>query len=408
MYCPAMKNYLVVTHISKLMLLWSAVYLLTTATAHGQGQTGGSPPGGGQNAGGQQQGQSSTAGAGATYRIQSDMLAYQASDVIAQRIAADVQNQRLVIYDGPTFENLQFYEAYTAALSAFESAYNQLSPGGGSSLQDYSAVATAAQTIVNTLAAVRSSTEYGTQQTSLQSDALVSELAHHLSASSTVIAPKLFLETPNDLNFSAAPPANNCSSVVNSVPDQLACILKIRGQKVNAKGFADLDKIFQSFFANLIGVTVATSLAAQSSGGGGGGGGTQPSPAAPSVPSPSNAPQLNSIPLLATIIQGHRLATQLQTPACGAGAGSTKLLVLEATAAGGSYRVRHNFWVEVFWTTPSPSYNGGAVVTYLLIDPCSSAVIQSDTLRYMYDYGKFEHSKKLKSRANFTPINEAE
>jgi hypothetical protein len=83
------------------------------------------------------------------------------------------------------------------------------------------------------------------------------------------------------------------------------------------------------------------------------------------------------------------------------------VLVLEFVAGGGAYRIRHNFWIEVFWTTPDPSFNGGAIATYMLIDPCTSLVIRANTLRYMYGYGKPEKTLKLKSRANFTPSVEA-
>jgi len=284
MYHPPMKNYADVIGGTTRAFVLTATCLLAAMPSFGQAPpAGGSSPGGGQPPGGQQPAQPATPGA--SYRIQSDMLAYQASDVIAERIAADVRNQRLVIYDGPTFENLQFYEAYSAELNAFESAYNQLSPppaqpaapAPGNSLQDFTAAASAAQTIVNTLAATRSSTEYGTQQTNLQSDALVSQLVHHLNGANAVIVPKLLLEAPSELGFSAVPPPDHCGALANSVPDQLACILKIRAQKATYVGFADLDKTFQSFVANLIGITVATTLAAPPAGGGG---------AAPATPGP--------------------------------------------------------------------------------------------------------------------------
>jgi hypothetical protein len=83
-----------------------------------------------------------------------------------------------------------------------------------------------------------------------------------------------------------------------------------------------------------------------------------------------------------------------------------QLLVLEATIAGGSSRIRHNFWVEVFYTTPTPSFNGGAVVTYLLIDPDSSYVTKSEVLRYMYNYGKFKNLKPVEKGGNFCPVGE--
>ncbi len=46
------------------------------------------------------------------------------------------------------------------------------------------------------------------------------------------------------------------------------------------------------------------------------------------------------------------------------------------------------------------------MITYILIDPCTSQIVQSNTLRYIYDYGKFDGAKKVKSRANFVPTYE--
>jgi hypothetical protein len=380
----------------------------------GQGGKGAAQPqGAGQSPGSSPSPQGQPASSPAVYRIESDMLAYQAADVISAEIASEVKGQRLLVYDAPTFENLQFYEAYSAELSSLESGFSLVSGGTGATLNDFAAAATAAQTIVSSLAAMRSSTEYGTQQTSLQVDALIAQLSSHLAGSGPTIVPKFLLETPEDITFHQPVTNSNCAALSKSIPDQLSCLLRIRAQAAavpaNAQKFQDIDKLFQPFFANLLGVTVASSLI--------NGNGPQPQgqapaqpqtpaqPQAPATPAPSS--QLSAVPMLATVIMGHRLAAQLDVPDCSTTkASATKVLVVEATAAGGSYRIRHNFWVEVFWTTPSPSYNGGAIVTYLLIDPCTSTIVSSNTLRYMYDYGKFEKTKKLKSRANFTPTYE--
>lgn len=393
--------------------LTTIAFIGTAVTpAIGQGGKGaGQPQGAGQSPGSSPSQQGQPAGSAAVYRIESDMLAYQAADVISAEIASEVKGQRLLVYDAPTFENLQFYEAYSAELSSFESGFSLVSGGTGATLNDFAAAATAAQTIVSSLAAMRSSTEYGTQQTSLQVDALIAQLSSHLAGSGPTIVPKFLLETPEDITFHQPVTNSNCAALSKSIPDQLSCLLRIRAQAAavpaNAQKFQDIDKLFQPFFANLLGVTVASSLI--------NGNGPQPQgqapvqPQAPATPSPNAGSQLSAVPMLATVIMGHRLAAQMDVPDCSTTkASGTKVLVVEATAAGGSYRIRHNFWVEVFWTTPSPSYNGGAIVTYLLIDPCTSTIVHSNTLRYMYDYGKFEKTKKLKSRANFTPAYEPE
>jgi hypothetical protein len=75
-------------------------------------------------------------------------------------------------------------------------------------------------------------------------------------------------------------------------------------------------------------------------------------------------------------------------------------LVLEATAAGGGQRIKHNFFVEMFYTTPTPTFTGGAVVSYLLINPGDSTVVSAKVFRFTYGYGKF-HSGKLETPHNF-------
>lgn len=69
---------------------------------------------------------------------------------------------------------------------------------------------------------------------------------------------------------------------------------------------------------------------------------------------------------------------------------------------GGSYRVLHNFWIELFWRTPRPAFNGGAVASYILFNPSDSTVAQARTLRFAYNYSKFG-SKKMTQPDNFLP-----
>ena len=387
-----------------------------------KGSGGGGQQTGGSGGGGQQQqagGSQSSSPSSGVYRVESDITALQASDNVAAEIAKEIGNEKVIIYDQPTFQNLEFYEAYSTEVSLFESAYTQIIQNGtGATLQDFAASATAAQTIVSSLAAMRSSTESSAQQTNIAVDTLTAQLAQHAAQ---VIVPKIFISGVagmDDMTLPnlAGPPASKCSDVTNSVPAQLACLLKLRAQAAatNSQKFQDVDKLFQSFLGNLLGSSVASSVVTPTAPvAGGGGGGTTPTTttqvSAPQNPGANStaAPQ-TSVPIMSSVIIGRRIKQQLTnyTSCKASGGDGTKLLVLEFTAAGGAYRIRHNFWVEVFWTTPDPSFNGGAVATYMLIDPCTSLITKANTLRYMYGYGKPEKTLKLKSKANFTPTAE--
>jgi hypothetical protein len=93
---------------------------------------------------------------------------------------------------------------------------------------------------------------------------------------------------------------------------------------------------------------------------------------------------------LATIIKGKTL---LNSP--------YSLLTISVDAAGGDTKVTHFFWRELIMPTPSPSYNGGAVVPFLLTDQAGK-VQDADMLPYMYDFSKWK-SPKVPKKWNFSP-----
>jgi hypothetical protein len=96
---------------------------------------------------------------------------------------------------------------------------------------------------------------------------------------------------------------------------------------------------------------------------------------------------------LSTIISGQQLRNNLS--------GNSQVLYVGFAAAGGSYRVLHNFWVELFYRTPAPAFNGGAVVSYILFNPSNSTVANARTLRFVYKYSKFK-AKKMTDADNLT------
>jgi len=92
--------------------------------------------------------------------------------------------------------------------------------------------------------------------------------------------------------------------------------------------------------------------------------------------------------LLATIVRGKALADSL---------GKNYFMIsVSLDAAGGDTRIAHWFLRELFWPTPTPSYNGGAVVSYMLTDTAGTFQV-GDVMRYMYGFSKWKAPKVPKS-----------
>jgi len=122
------------------------------------------------------------------------------------------------------------------------------------------------------------------------------------------------------------------------------------------------------------------------------GGNTNKGPSTPCGSPSSASPETNAPSLLSSIITGQRLQKLLSRDA--------KVLYVGFASAGGSYRVLHNLWLELFYRTPIPAFNGGAVVSYILFDPQNSTVENAHTLRYIYKYSKFK-AQKMTTADNF-------
>src|SRR5262249_20577375 len=187
----------------------------------------------GQDAGGQQ---SDSSNSGPSSRVEAAMLAYDASDLIAKHIASKVKGSTLIIYDNQTFSSLQAYEAYTATLATLERA---LQMGRIQGLDG----GTLASTVVSTLAALRSATDYANQAVDFNQDALIAQVAQHLTsdASTHVIVPKILLLNPDDLQWpkDQKPDLQNCSEIKKIVPQQLACLLNVRNQHNDVPTYVD-------------------------------------------------------------------------------------------------------------------------------------------------------------------------
>ena len=90
--------------------------------------------------------------------------------------------------------------------------------------------------------------------------------------------------------------------------------------------------------------------------------------------------------VLATIIKGKALLNSIPY----------SLLTISVDAAGGDTKITHFFWQELLMPTPSPSYNGGAAVSFLLTDPVGNFQ-DGDILHYMYDFSKWKSPKVPKT-----------
>jgi hypothetical protein len=104
--------------------------------------------------------------------------------------------------------------------------------------------------------------------------------------------------------------------------------------------------------------------------------------------------------LLVTLIKGRALFSSLT----GQGNDTSRnycVLTVSVDAAGGDTRTKHWFWQELIMPTPKPSYNGGAVVSYILADKAGS-VLNAGMLHYMYDFSKWK-GVKLPNTVNFSP-----
>lgn len=340
----------------------------------GGGNQGGGSGGGGTPSANSQQSSSSPS------RIEASVMAYEASDKIAAHIAGQVKGMKLIIYDAQTFAALQSYDAYAVTVSTLEAAFSFGSDNKSTE------VLPDAQTIISMLAMVRSSTEYATQPVDINLDALIAQVAHNLPATSTVVPKFLLLERADlDSPANSDVPDHDCADIDLNIPSQLACLIRVRGESQSNPNFTATDKLFQTFLGSLIGSSGVAK---------------NPGPAAANPPATTDGvtnQTQNSSPapaLLPALIVGRRLRAQLNPSDDNKRA---RLLVLETTAAGGSYRLLHNFWVEVFWRTPTPAFNGGATITYLLIDPLTSTVEKSEVLSYVFKYSKL---KKMTSAPN--------
>jgi len=405
-----------------LLCLASLLFLAEPSIAQ---KSGGSGSGGGQTNGASGGGQTSDAsakggqaktdsGSGQQYFVESDMLVYEASMRIAEQVSTDLgdgQGKKIVLYDQQSFSNLQAYIAYRELVRVIEKGYDAaiktpptITPHAevGFAPAD---ILGAIKTGADILASFRSSTELVGQRSDPQENSLFAQVAQTLLLKKyDVVIPKLVLIEPDKLQEPKKDA--DCDDVSYTVAATIACLYDkraaaekaVRGAKKDAQdknSDADVSSPIldhtSSLFDRLIDSLSGASAKPAS---GTDGPKSLAAPDTPGTGGPTQSPASQNSPnLLSTIISGQQLRNNLS--------GNSQVLYVGFAAAGGSYRVYHNFWVELFYRTPAPAFNGGAVVSYVLFNPNNSTVANARTLRFVYKYSKFK-AKKMTDADNLT------
>lgn len=273
--------------------------------------------------------------------IENQMITYevlrQMAAQIADRVALSCQppNCNSVLLADPNAQSEMITaKAFDNSAEALRKAYVALVPHGAEA-----AAAPSLSDVASLLTAVKSSATYSNQNFQPTSQSIVTLLTIALDNKRK----GLLLRTstlPGDVGAAA-----------QAVQLQLGDIAKAQKEVKDEKARADLDKQFDA---------LRTALASTSTDG----------------------------TVLATIIKGKALLSSLGT--------SFSILTVSVDAAGGDTKVTHFFWQELIMPTPSPSYNGGAVVSFLLTDPAGKFQ-DGDILHYMYDFSKWKSPKVPKT-----------
>lgn len=308
------------------------------------------------------QASSQSAGASATASqgnatVENQIIVYDVLRSMAGRIAERVKNNcncdRVLLPDPNSQSEIITAKAFGVSVGALVAAYNVLGGDGRPPV-----IAEAAPTL----------TDIGTLLTAIKSSAAYSNQNFQPTTQSMVTLLSIALHDKNVAVRTTNLPGN-LDAGVNEVQKAIGAIeeaqkkAKERVQKepkekdkdgkdkdpADVAALADLDKEFSAFRTAL--------------------GGTSPDGT-----------------VLATIIKGETLLKP--TP----DAPPFSLLTVSVDAAGGDTKVTHFFWQELIMPTPSPSYNGGAVVSFLLTDQ-NSNFQDGDMFPFMYGWSKWKSPK---------------
>ncbi len=282
--------------------------------------------------------------------IETEMLSYEAMNTIAHEIATRIRSagagtcgNKALSQDANTISQLTAFGAFDGTTSRLLSAYNHVGRGfvSGGAPSDALTEATGIMT------AIRSTAVY-TSQTFQPTAASMSNM---LTAQLGRLSPPVAL-------YSTAFPGDLLAAA-DYVNKKLADIDDAQSKIADATQRKDLDTTYSA---------LKTQLASASADG----------------------------TMMSTVIKGRALVAGLQSPYC--------VLSYSLDGAGGETRVAHPFLWEVFFPSPSPSYSGGAVVSFVL-STSDGKVLAGDSLRYMFGFSKLKGCK-LTAASNFDRKND--
>jgi hypothetical protein len=276
------------------------------------------------------------------------MIAYDAVSVLADQIVADTKakiksqtgagctatTKGLFLADSAAQSQMSAFFSFKTSVAALTQGYQSLGPGGSGPL----AVAPTdwISTVTSFLSALRNTATYSGQT---------------FTPDDTVLATLLASKFAPDYQLASAQHPGNINQAAVDISELLKKLTEARSH-VPAAQQTDLFKSLDQQWNSL-----QTSLAGTDSNG-------------------------NNV--LTSVINGQALVSSLGN--------CYPQLTAKTIAAGGSIRTNHNFWVELFYTTPKPSYNGGAIVAYSVYAGDNSYLTGS-TIRYIYDYSIWSPSK---------------
>jgi gas vesicle protein len=309
----------------------------------------------GGSSGSQSSGSSAPSASQGSATIENQIIAYDVLRQIAGKIAEKVKENckcdRVLLPDPNSQSEIITARAFDVSVKALVEAYNGFGGGGAPSI--IAAAVPGLSDIASLLTAIKSSATYSNQNFQPTTQSMVTLLAIELHKKNIAVRTT---NLPGNLDDGV----NEVQTKIGNIEDAQKRA-KERVQKepkekdkdgkdkdpADVAALSDLDKEFSAFRTALAGT------------------------------SPDGT-------VLATIIKGKTLLKPDSPP--------FSLLTVSVDAAGGDTKVTHLFWQELIMPTPSPSYTGGAVVSFLLTDQ-NSNFQDGDMFRFMYGWSKWKSPK---------------
>jgi hypothetical protein len=341
-------------------------------------------------------------GGGAT--IEEEAIAYAGVSDIAGKIAQDAEGvlsaepqesgctgklKAILFVDSnstATSEIAAFY-SFNTSVSALKKGYEDLAAPGGPlgapSPTDWISAA------VGLLSALRANAVYVGQTFQPDDTVLITELTKKFKSDGYSLVSSML---PGDLNTASA----EISDLLKAVSDARASVPKPAQQGY----FDSLDKQFAALQSGLLTGTGAVGGASSSTPANGTilmsiiSGRALLDSLSNAIPTTSAAAisATPTTPLGTTVASSQGVSPSATTPQNTTRSTCYAQLFAKTIAAGGSSRTNHNFWVELVYTTPNPSYNGGAIVSYAMLSG-TSQYLTGGTLRTVYGYSKWKADK---------------